>query len=167
MTSVVVDTNVPKAANGEAWQAGPDCVLACVDALTEVREKCVVLLDAQRQILGEYMGSGPSFAGRPGVGNAFFKWVFENQANPAHCQTVSITPTRDNGESFAEFPEDSALCGFDRDDRKFVAVALASERDPQVRNATDTGWWQYRASLRRHGVHIKFLCPNLMGEPDA
>ena len=162
MSAVVVDTNVPKTTNGEALQAGPSCVLACVDALTDVREKYIVLLDDQQHILGEYMASGPSFAGRPGVGNAFFKWVFDNQANDAHCEKVAITPTRDNGESFAEFPNDSDLVGFDRDDRKFVAVALASQRDPPVLNATDTDWWDYRQALERNGVRIRFLCPEAM-----
>jgi len=162
MSAVIVDTNVAKAANREADHVGAQCVAASMEALKEVRSECVVLLDKQGLILGEYIDSGLAFAGRPGVGSAFFKWVFDNQANDAHCEKVAITPTRDNGESFAEFPNDPDLVGFDRDDRKFVAVALASGCDPSILNATDTDWWDYRDALHRNGVRVQFLCPQAM-----
>ena len=67
------------------------------------------------------------------------------------------------GRNFSlEFPDDPALTGFDSSDRKFVAVAVASEIQPALLNATDTDWWEYRVELERHGVNVHFLCPELM-----
>jgi hypothetical protein len=54
------------------------------------------------------------------------------------------------------------LGGFDRSDRKFVAVARASAHGPMIVNAVDTDWWIYRVALQRHGVRVEFLCPDLM-----
>ena len=93
----------------------------------------------------------------------FFKWLWDNQANPKHCQKVPITP--DPNREFAEFPDDPDLSGFDRKDRKFVAVALASGLDPEVLNATDKGWYYYSAALKRNGVRVQFLCPDAMPGP--
>ncbi len=38
MNAFVVDTNVPMVANGRSNQADPDCVIACILALTDIRE---------------------------------------------------------------------------------------------------------------------------------
>lgn len=76
-------------------------------------------------------------------------------------RTVAIHPIQ-SGESFAEFPADANLAGFDRADRKFVAVALASGDSPPIVNATDSDWWLFREALQRHGVQVEFLCPELM-----
>ena len=58
-----------------------------------------------------------------------------------------------------EFPNDEALAGFDRDDRKFVAAARASIRDPAILNATDSDWGQFEQLFAQHGVVIEQLCP--------
>ena len=63
---------------------------------------------------------------------------------------------------FVEFPEDQRLADFDRDDRKFVAVALASGASPPIVNATDTDWWEHRDALSEHSVNVRFLCTDLM-----
>ena len=59
---------------------------------------------------------------------------------------------------FAEFPTDPALAGFDREDHKFAAVALAHQPGARVLNATDEDWWEYRKALEANGVQIEFLC---------
>jgi len=110
-------------------------------------------------ILGEYRRNlNPS--GQAGPGDAFFKWLWNNQGNADQCRRVDITP--DDDGSFTEFPDDPELKRFDRNDRKFVAVALASGSVPPVLNASDPGWWEHRVALQRHGVRIEFLCPELM-----
>ena len=158
---VVIDTNVLVVANRQHEGASPDCEEACMNALDQAR-KGLVLLDEDGKILDEY-ANRCSHAGQPGVGDAFFKWLWDNQANPKHCQKVRITP--DPNREFAEFPDDPDLSGFDRKDRKFVAVALASGLDPEVLNATDKGWYYYSAALKRNGVRVRFLCPDAMPEP--
>ena len=41
------------------------------------------------------------------------------------CDLVPITPINDSENEFEEFPDDPVLEGFDPDDRKFIAVAIA------------------------------------------
>jgi hypothetical protein len=38
-------------------------------------------------------------------------------------------------------------------------VALGSKSHPEVLNAVDQDWWDYRTPLANCGVRIKFLCP--------
>jgi hypothetical protein len=82
-----------------------------------------------------------------------------NRYNDQHCERVLLTPSADPARGFEEFPADPALRGFDRSDRKFVAVALASNLSPKVLNAVDSDWWNFQEPLRRHGVKVTFLCP--------
>ena len=160
-TEIVVDTNVPIVANGGNEQADPSCRLNCIASLRNIQDERIVLLDDKNLILGEYKRR-LSFSGQPEPGDAFFKWLFDNQANPAHCRKVPLTAHSVRG--FEEFPEDPELSLFDKDDRMFVAVVLASGTGPKVLNASDRDWWRYRRELRRHGVDVVFLCPSLMEE---
>ena len=159
-TEVVVDTNVPRTANGEAEHAGPESEASCIQALKRIRTNRRLLLDDMRCIIEEYRkGLNPD--GQPGPGDAFFKWLWENQAKPQHCRVVPLTAHEDRG--FVEFPDDPRLRNFDDDDRKFVAVALASGKGPELLNAVDRDWWQHRQALEENGIGVVFLCPELMG----
>ena len=156
-TPVVMDTNVVYVANGQTPQASPSCVIACVDRMERIKQgKERLVLDDQHRILKEY----PKPIGQLGPGHAFVKWAWTNRRNTALCELVAIHPHEARG--FVEFPEDEDLSAFDPDDRKFVAVALASQDSPPIVNATDTGWRDHQEALARHGVHIDFICPELM-----
>jgi hypothetical protein len=161
MKAVVVDTNVLIVANGASDQAGPDHVIACVDALQKAYSRQIVSIDSGNRILGEYFRYA-SHSGQPGMGDAFAKWLLDNQGHPDRCERVDITPKACDEEDFEEFPDDPELTAFDRSDRKFVAVAFTSNLEPHVLNATDSDWWTFRTPLKRHGVKIQFLCPDLM-----
>lgn len=164
MMSVVLDTNVALTANGDAEQADLQCVSRCLQELTATRNERELLLDDGGLILQEYLKRKPH--GFPqGPGDAFLVWVHDNQANPMHIRAVPVTPLLEP-RGFAEFPADSELASFDEDDRKFVAVALASGDTPPILNATDTDWWIHRIALARNGVCIEFLCPHLMVDED-
>lgn len=164
MKSIVIDTNVLHVANGTTPQAGPNCILAVVERLERVRRRERVCLDETGHILDEYLRQRFSFSGQPGVGDAFFKWLFENQANPRHCERVAVKSLSEEGTRFAEFPSDPRLAGFDPSDRKFVAVALASSKKPPILNAVDSDWWEHREALLSHGVEVEFLCPDQFQE---
>ena len=156
---LVVDTNVAVVANGSHSNAGPNCVRKCIDNLRQAQNGSRVLLDDKQLILTEYRRNlHPS--GQPGTGDAFFKWLYENQANPEYCRKVAVNSHP--GRELEEFPEDPLLSSFDRSDRKFVAVAIASGTAPKILSASDTDWWLFRGELLTHGVHIVFLCPELM-----
>ncbi len=158
---MVIDTNVAVVANQKAEQASPECVLRCIAKLLYLRDECRILLDNGSLILDEYRRHlHPS--GQPGAGDSFYRWLHDNQAQSEHCRRVEVEPHSDRG--FENFPTDPSLSSFDQDDRKFVAVALASGTDPKILNASDRDWWQYRQALQEHGVEVDFLCPELMGE---
>ena len=156
MNAYVIDTNVPIVANGKSQQASPDCVLACTDALDRSRNG-MICLDDKYRIVQEYMNN-LRMSGQPGAGDAVMKWVFQNQANPGRCETVRITPTNRERENYSEFPDDPDLREFDPSDRKFVAVAVASQHRPRILNAVDSDWWHARDALHRNDIQVEFLC---------
>jgi len=158
MSYYVVDTNVPKVANGKSKQANPDCVIACIDALTEIHENGIVILDDSMLILDEYRRK-LDMSGQPGLGDGFMRWIWEVQADETYCKQVHITPGEDDPTYFAEFPKDPRLIKFDRSDRKFVAVALSSGNVPDILNAVDSDWAKHFVALDEAGLNIKFLCP--------
>ncbi|HET6383334.1 MAG TPA: hypothetical protein VFJ58_08090, partial [Armatimonadota bacterium] len=103
-----------------------------------------------------------SHSGQPGVGDSFFKWLWVNQENLQTCRKVVITPAKQHERGFEEFPDDPELARFDHSDRKFVATIIASREKAPIVNASDTDWWDYGDALKRHGVTVLFLCPELM-----
>lgn len=159
---VVVDTNVVRVANGGTDHADLDCVIACIERLQRVRKGERVAVDWQGEIWQEYQKNWHR-SGSPGPGDEFFLWLSNNQSHPEHCVNVMITAHSTRG--FEEFPKDASLRAFDRDDRKFVAVAVASGQSPPILNAVDRDWWVHRKALKKHGVGVEFLCPQLM-KPD-
>jgi len=156
--SVIVDTNVPITANGQAEHASPACQLACIASLRMIQAQRRISVDQSGLILQEYRRHlSPN--GQPGLGDAFFKWLWNNQANPQVCVLVPITPTADSRD-FAEFPDDPALERFDRSDRKFVAVAYEHPDHPPIYYAIERGWYNYQAALAVHGVMVVQVCPD-------
>ncbi len=161
MIAEVVDTNVLQVANDRDTHAPLGCVHTCTVALRALQEGKRIVIDDDWRILREYLHNALE-SGQPGVGDAFLKWVLQNQANPERCERVRITPRGAGADDFDEFPDDPELATFDPSDRKFVAVALASDHGPAILNATDTDWSIARDALGRHGLTITFLCPELL-----
>jgi len=165
LKSFVVDTNVAVVANQHrSPQAGLTCILACIDALDRIKQRGRIVIDRQlcgffqSRILDEYRGN-LSLSGQPGLGDAFLRWVWDNQATAERCEQVEIHPRGNSGEDYEEFPDDPTLRRFDPSDRKFVAVAIGSKNSAEILNAVDPDWWEHRVALKRCGVRVKFLCP--------
>lgn len=164
MSAFVVDVNVPIVANEHTPHADLNCVSVCVDTLAMIVRDGAIVLDDGMRILKLYLNYlSPN--GQPGVGDAFMQWVWENQAVSERCELVTLTPNGHGTTDFQQFPDDPSLTGFDQSDRVYVAVALASTRNPEVLNAVDTDWWQHRAALLRCGIRLRFLCPQHMTTP--
>jgi hypothetical protein len=161
MRAVVVDTNVLEVANGRETHAPPACVIASARALQGIPDGGLLVLDDRWRIIKEYQAHARS-SGEPGPGDRFLRFVLTNWENPERCELVRLTPRGDADDDFEELPDDPALVRFDRSDRKFVAVALASQHDPPIMNAVDTDWWHAREALERHGVQVEFLCQDVM-----
>ena len=162
MDTVIVDTNVIVIAN-DTDDERKDCRDCCQDRLQEIishGEKSVI--DDRQGILREYRRyANPN--SRKGIGDIFLKRLLQNLGNPAVCTMVHITPVAGSSTDFAEFPnEDETLAGFHKKDRKFIAVALAHQRDvgetPTILLAIDKGWLPFTAALATHGVNVDFIC---------
>ena len=152
MNVFVVDTNVAIAANGRNTHADVQCRLACVEKLQDVVENQVIAIDDQRAIVDEY-SKHLNHSRMPGVGDMFFKHVFNNQYQGARVRRVPVTPSADERRGFDELPPNS----FDPSDRKFVAVAVAGRA--VVLNATDSDWDEHAALMGSLAVEVHQLCP--------
>ena len=152
----VVDTNVLLVANEQHPGVSPECVIACIEALENLRLRGVVVIDDQYEILSEYrQRTSPNTGNR--VGDAFLKWLYQNSGNPDRVECVRIEQHSRRG--YVGFPEDEDLDNFDRADRKFVAVASVHSDRPLILQAADSRWTQWAGSLAKHGISVQFLCP--------
>jgi len=156
----VVDTNVAIAANGRITHADLECQLSCITAIKRLLNKGVVVIDAGGQILAEYRGRLQS-SGQPGTGDAFYKYLVDHQYDEDKCMMVDLPVDPATGK-YDHFPNDHALAGFDDDDKKFVAAAIASGVVCPVLNAVDTDWRDFKDSLADNGVNDEQLCPQHM-----
>ena len=152
----VVDTNVPIAANGgttDATDRKPTkaCRLAAIEFLEELLDKGKVLLDRCGNIQKEYLRHlNPK--GQPSVGDQFLLQVLNS--HPDRIVRVSL-PRRNNGE-FEDVPQQLIEQRFDRNDRKFVALAVRGEAS--IANATDSDWLTFAAVLNQSHVTVENIC---------
>lgn len=156
MVPAVVDTNVPILAN-HTGEEELQCAAACAIALHEITRHGVLVMDEGGLIFSEYKNY-LSFAGQPGAGDYFFKWLADNRYKADRVHHVPLIEDPEREGEFTTFPTDADLSAFDRSDRKFVAVALGHPERPPILNATDDDWWNYREALARHGITIHFVC---------
>jgi hypothetical protein len=148
-------------ANGHTPQASDACRSNCIALLESVRANSTVLVDSLDLIFSEYFDN-LSVAGQPGLGDAFVRWLWDNQGYPEILLRVPIQPAAPP-QYFAEFPTSDDLVGFDISDRKFVAVAIASGLNPSIYNAVDSDWWNYSESLAASGIQVINICPDQIG----
>lgn len=152
----VVDTNVPIVANRKHDEP-LSCVAACANALYEITKTGVLVIDEGGLIVDEYKRY-LSFAGQPGAGDVFFKWLADNRYRPDRVARVTLVEAPDRFGEFEAFPLDPELATFDQSDRKFVAAALTHPAKPPILNATDSDWWDFKDALVRQGVIVRFVC---------
>ena len=163
MDAIIVDTNVIIAANDEAEHASPDCVERCQKRIKQILEQQETsVVDDGWRILNEYKRY-VDLKTRKGIGDLFVKTLLQNlMRRPAICTMVRINALGGNDTDFEEFPIAEALSNFDVADRKFIAVAIAYERDhakkATILQALDRKWGPFREVFEREGVQIDFLC---------
>ena len=165
MDVVIVDTNVIITANDEAEHASPDCVERCQKRIKQILDQQETsLVDDGWRILNEYKRY-VNLETRKGIGDLFVKTLLQNlMRRPAICTIVRINPSDGSETDFDEFPTTEALSDFDVADRKFIAVAIAYERDENkkatILQALDRKWEPFREIFEQEGVQIDFLCPS-------
>ena len=157
----LIDTNVPITAN---YATKPDpnadapnsCINECINVIGHITQRGGLVLDDNGEIFNEYI-CHLSLRGQPGVGDAFAKWVHDNQWNTQKVDRVTITR---NGDSYDEFPDHDGLTRFDNSDWKFIAVSNAHQDKPPVLQATDSKWWGWKDALAEVGITVHFVCPD-------
>ena len=147
----VVDTNVAIVANGASNSADTHCQLTCVETLEAVVTRDILAVDDKDDIVQEY-ARHLDHSGRPGVGDAFYKHVFDNQYRGDRVVRVPVTPS-DDDRGYEELPHNA----FDPSDRKFLAVAVVA--GATVLNATDSDWEEHASLVEELGVEVCQLCP--------
>lgn len=155
----MIDTNVLLVADRRHSEVSPECVIACVEHLHRAQKSYVVTVDDANRILREYQSKiSIERNEQPGVGTTFLKWLLQNQTNSGRVNKVPLTESKTN--YFEEFPDIKFEPKFDRDDRKFVAVAHAHPAKPPIWQAVDSKWLDWWPSLLGVGVRVEFLCPS-------
>ncbi len=91
------------------------------------------------------------------MGDAFLKWLLQNQYDASRVCRVPITET--GPDRFEEFPDPMLEAQFDPPDRKFAAVANAHPAKPRIWQATDSKWLDWWRQLWAKGILVDFLCP--------
>lgn len=152
MTRVVVDTNVPISANGRETHASEECQLKCIEKIKEIISRKVIVLDDQDLIFEEYKRY-LNFSGEPGVGDLFFKYIFNSYYHDDKIHLASITPSSDSDKGFEQLPPNT----LDPSDRKFLASAVESRAT--LINALDPGWGNNTSLLKSLGVRLEEICP--------
>ena len=135
-------------------------MMACIRRLGTARIEDRILLDRAGLVVSEYR-SYASLSGGPGPGDLFMKWLWDNRANPVRCLEIELSALAGDPEDFEEFPTSLRTAGFDRDDRKFVALALACNPNAPILNAVDTDYADAYPLLQSEGVDVEFLCDHV------
>lgn len=161
----IIDTNVPVIADGNrSPQASPECRLACVSQLKALLSgKHQIVIDDSWHILKEYKAN---LYRSSGLGREFLQRVLQNRNNPSACVQVHLE-VNDDG-SFKDFPEDDALKSFDLEDRKWIALSRASQRQlgriVPIVQAADLKWLNFVSILSKYGVTINFICNTILSK---
>lgn len=165
MPAIVVDTNVAIVANGGHPGADKACVASCINELRTLVKQGQIAIDDGWRIIREYRAY-LSEAGQPGVGDVFFKWLLQNYQNRKRCIKVALQDVDDEDRVFAEFPNHPGFAGFDRGDRKFVAVANGLPVKPPILQAVDiVNWKRHEQAFVACGITVKYLCEHLAAAP--
>ena len=153
----VVDTNVPKTANGANDAVSFACIAASAKALQTVMATGHVFIDTDGRIVSEYRNNLRA-TGEPGPGDVFLKWLLTHEWAEEKVTRVRITLAPSDEEDFLELPKPIDGTFYDPSDRKFLAVAAAHTERPVLLQSFDSKWWGWQASLAKIGVSIHFLC---------
>lgn len=160
MKRCVIDTNVIVMANkavrcfDDDTNNYPMLIVNCIELLQKIKEKGLyVLFDEGEEIFNEYK-THMNFSGQPGVGDAFFKWLHDKRWGFPDSERIKLHKTT-NG--YEEFPAEMEQIGVDPSDKKFFAVSNTHPCKPDIYEAVDAKWWNWRDAALKSGIHIRFI----------
>jgi hypothetical protein len=153
MADYVVDTNVwammDKSIGDMLKIEEIECIRNCRNWLRDfVNSTDRLVLDDKHLILREYRNNMT-----PGGRAREFLNTLETKPREQRLVELAIDLDKDG---YAVVPLYLAIN--DKDDRKFIAVALAHSPTPPIVNATDTDWAKDKAMLDPGGIIIQEIC---------
>lgn len=162
MKHQIIDTNVMLTAVTTDESISSACRQSCTQFIRRVfKGEVIVVIDDDGEVLREYRRNMyPDPNPSAGLASQFMMYVLNYQYNEARIRRVSVSKTADG--SYALFPKDDNLAGFDRSDQKWVVIALSCARttghSPPINNATDSDWLHFEHALLKHGISVQWLC---------
>ncbi len=153
--SNVIDTNVLIVANGKSEHSSIECELKCIEFINfSMSER--VALDESQLIMDEYQ-KHCCYSGAPGVGDIFFKYLYDHQYSSKLIRLVNIVKIDDEARSFEQLPVNE----LDPSDRKFLATAV--EANANIVNATDSDWQEQEELMNLLKVTVSQICSDCNG----
>lgn len=154
MLDVVIDANVWIVADRLITEGLANEEVNCIKTCREWLERFVngvdrLLVDWSYQIILEYRKNIRK--------NGFAEQLLNRLETESTVRLVGVQVEFDNN-GHAALPETIFLS--DPADRKFVAVALASDPKATIFVATDRGWSRDKSQLEEIGLKIYDLCPD-------
>ena len=150
----IIETNILVGANGGADHLSIDDQEKCISFIKLYKEESLTYIDSLGLVFKEYQ-KYCSFSGKPNVGDYFFKWLWDNQANDKICKSVEINPIDEDGCNFRELSALPKLDKFDKSDKKFVAISVSSNKEPTIFNACDSDWNQFSLAFKEYGIKVE------------
>lgn len=153
----VVDTNVWVMAGKLLAQFQTDeeidCAEGCLDWLGSfISGSSFLVVDLDYRILGEYRANI-----RPK--SQADLWLNALERKPREKRLIEVAIEWDS-DGYALVPPELAIP--DKNDRKFVAVALAHQPTPSIVNATDSDWSQNKTMLSTGSIPVQELCEGMI-----
>lgn len=153
---VILDTNIPIISNKNIADASGDelrCLKECINIIKQLTTQGLLIIDSSGEIISEYQ-KNLNFSGAPGVGDYFFKWVFDNQFSSKLIKRIDVEKDKDR---YVSFPVDDKLSDFDKSDMKFVALANTSHPPTAIVEASDGKWWKWSKILKKYSIDVLFV----------
>lgn len=159
MTDYVIDTNVWVVVDKisdikKLSKTEIDCIETCRNWLRDFansNDKLVIDGVLTRKILNEY---------RKNIGQRGRARDLLNQLERLPRERLIEIDIKFDSDGYAIVPPEVAIQ--DKNDRKFIAVALAHEPTPPIVDATDTDWAKEDKKLLEYGLIIHELCPDFI-----
>jgi hypothetical protein len=153
---LVVDTNVLVVAEGvrnsdQVRDVSARCRAAVLEFLPGFAQSFSLVVDDRWEVLREYERALPKL-GQPGPGKRFLVEIYRNINSNVRLILLARRP---DGE-FQGVAQTLIDAGFDRSDRKFVA--LSNDSGARIVNAVDGDWVEHRDVLEAAHISVEQLC---------
>lgn len=137
-----VDKNVPV-----------ECLEQCALLVQQIQQSGCIVLDEDGEIINEYMNN-LGHAGKPGLGAAFAKWVFNNQFSSPNILRVDVNSTH------ITTIDALLLQSCDPSDKKFLYTSRSS--GASIVQSADCKWLLWETLLFQQGVALEYICRNYL-----